>query len=127
MEIDLESDEIEDNYRILESGILFYKTSMPITEEFLEDAKTFILRFADTFNDLSEVNETVKDYRFRELMVESEEILGYLWNEINDSDMLNTKMFYEFCRKQKQCLDILKKLELDVSDLMSGLSMKTES
>lgn len=127
MEIDLESDEIEDNYKILESGILFYKTSMPITEEFLEDAKAFILRFADTFNDLSEVNDNVKDYRFRELMVESEEILGYLWNEINDSDMLNTKMFYEFCRKQKQCLDILKKLELDVSDLMSGLSMKTES
>ena len=128
MEIDLESDEIEDNYRILESGILFYKTSMPITEEFLEDAKTFILRFADTFNDLSEVNETVKDYRFRELMVESESILNHLRTEMKEKGVINTKIFHDFCKKQKQCLDIIKKLDCGVDELttmVANLSVKT--
>ena len=63
-------------------------------------------------------------------MVDSESLLEYLQKEIKESGMLNTRLFYEFCKKQQQCLKILETLDGGIDELtnmVTTLTIKTKS
>jgi len=120
----------EDHYRVLENGIKFHTENRPLTEDFLDESKDLLSSFSANFPKLSQANPTVKDYRFRELMVESECLLEHLRREIKESGMLNTRLFYEFCKKQKQCLSILETLDggmNELTNMVTTLTIKTKS
>ena len=118
----------EHHYSVLENGIKFYVENRPVTEDFLEESKDLIISYIANLPQLSKASPSIKDYRFRELMFESESLLIHLINEIKERGVINTKVFHDFCKKQKQCLDIIKKLDSGVNeltDMMNTLSIKT--
>jgi hypothetical protein len=116
------------HYSVLENGIKFYVENRPVTEDFLEESKDLIITYIANLPQLSKASPAIKDYRFRELMVESESILNHLRTEMKETGIINTKIFHDFCKKQKQCLDIIKKLDCGVDELttmVTNLSVKT--
>ena len=118
----------EHHYSVLENGIKFYVENRPVTEDFLEESKDLIISYLANIPQLSKASPSIKDYRFRELMVESESLLTHLRTELKETGVINTKIFHDFCKKQKQCLDIIKKLDNGVDELtnmMNTLSVKT--
>jgi hypothetical protein len=117
-----------DNYRVLENGIKFYVENRPITEDFLEESIDLIITYNANLPNLSKANPLIRDYKFRELMVESESLLHHLQNERRETGKLNIKLFHDFCKKQKQCLEIVKKIDGgmdDLTNMMSSLGLKT--
>ena len=118
----------EHHYNVLDNGIKFYVENRPVTEDFLEESKDLIISYIANIPHLSKASPSIKDYRFRELMVESESLLTHLRTELKETGVINTKIFHDFCKKQKQCLDIIKKLDNGVDELtnmMNTLSVKT--
>jgi hypothetical protein len=120
----------ENNYRVLENGIKFYVENRPVTEDFLDESKDLIITYIANLPNLSKANPLIRDYKFRELMVESESLLHHLRGEMKETGKIDTKIFHDFCKKQKQCLEIVKKIDGGMDELttmMNSLTLKTNN
>ncbi len=111
-----------ENFCRLKRTVTFLQNNGRVTEDWLEEHKTHILKYYEMFPNFSQTNPEVADPEFRKIAAESEVLLRNLVQSVHSTRMFNLK-FYLMLNEHmiKMCEFIFTQDELDFC--MSKLSI----
>jgi hypothetical protein len=110
------------NYLQLIRAIRFIENRERITEDWMEDNKSTILRWRDWIEDFTTLNAEVEDETFRKKCRDAETIMQYLCHSIRTQKTFDPKTYLIFLHHVKYICDTLF-TDAEMEEMMSMLSM----
>ena len=107
------------NYVMLLDAVRHYETRQRITEDWMEEHKTMILRIRGYYSNVSLANPDLQDKQFRALADDTELILSHLIYELQTERTFTVDMYYKLCRNMKKMFEIACQVD-DLSELLNS-------
>ena len=107
------------NYAMLMNALQHYETRQRVTEDWMEDHKTMIVRIRDFYPNISLANLDIQDRQFRNIADDSEMILSHLISEIQTDKTFTIDLYYKLCKNIKKMFELALQVD-DLSELLSN-------
>jgi hypothetical protein len=118
METEYSDGERYTNYKFLENTIRHVRNQERITEDWMEDHKSRIVKYREFWHDMSRLNPEIKEYWFRALAVEAETLLTLLYEEILETKTFTVESYHAF----NECVYKMAQTFLEEEDLAEMFS-----
>lgn len=106
MDIEYSDEEKQQNHQNVLNVIRHYKTGGRITEDWMEEQKSFICMIREFFGNIEMANLDCQDRKFRSLAEESELLLNHLMEEIRDTKTFTVDIYYRLNLNMQTMLEI---------------------